>query len=364
MGKFIKKNWFVSLLVVVFAFVSVYYIYDTNKGKLKGKSSNGEDVVYEVDGTDTTASQFYDALYKKNGTSSLYHKIVKAVVDQSVETTDEMKSEAGDQATEIAASYAQQYSTGYKDQIASQLISLGYENGFDDLEEYLIDYNKQLKLAGDYAKDHFDELQIRNVSYILIKFENSSAASQAGAPTEDEQKRMDAVDAELAEGKDFATVAADLSEDSSTASSGGVLGTLDKNTTTLDEDFLAGALELNEGETSGWIYSANFGYFKIKCNAATPETLQAFADEQANKPAATASPEASASAEPTASAETETVTADPYKDLVQSYDNSLMPVSVWAKAQELGITFSDDSAKTALLNYMGLNEDGTVKSND
>lgn len=360
MGNFIKKNWFVSLLVVAFAIVSVYYIYDTNKGKLKGKTANGEDVVYEVDGTDTAASQFYDALYEKNGASSVYHQVLRAVLDQSVETTDDLKTKAEQQAQNVLMNYAQQYPSNYKEQLGSTLISMGYANGYDDLNQYMIDYNKQLKLAGDYAKEHFDELKIRNISYILVKFEDSSSHKK-GAPSEDEQARMDAVDADLAAGKDFAEVAKAHSEDSSTAPNGGVLGTIDKNVTNLDESFLSAALELDEGETSGWVYSENFGYFKIKANSTSADTLQAVADAQLNAPAeASASPEATAEA--TASADAGTQTADPYGDLVNSYDTSLLPASVWAKAQELGITFSDDSIKSALLNYMGLNEDGSVKT--
>ena len=63
MGKFLKKNWFVVLVATLFIGVVGYYIYDTNKGKLKGKKANGEDVVYEINGNDTTASAFYDELY-------------------------------------------------------------------------------------------------------------------------------------------------------------------------------------------------------------------------------------------------------------------------------------------------------------
>ena len=48
MGKFLKKNWFVVLVATLFIGVVGYYIYDTNKGKLKGKKANGEDVVYEI----------------------------------------------------------------------------------------------------------------------------------------------------------------------------------------------------------------------------------------------------------------------------------------------------------------------------
>ena len=39
MGKFLKKNWFVVLVATLFIGVVGYYIYDTNKGKLKGKKA-------------------------------------------------------------------------------------------------------------------------------------------------------------------------------------------------------------------------------------------------------------------------------------------------------------------------------------
>ena len=113
MGNFLKKNWFVSLLIVVFAVISVYYIYDTNKGKLKGKTADGEDVVYEVNGDDITASEFYDSLYKNNGGSALYRAFASAVT-KSVDTTDEMKSEAQSQASQIISNYYSQYGSSYQ----------------------------------------------------------------------------------------------------------------------------------------------------------------------------------------------------------------------------------------------------------
>ena len=87
MNSFMKKNWFVCLLIAVFAVISVYYIYDTNKGKLKGKTANGEDVVYSVNNTDVTASQFYDDMYKNNGTGALSQAFVRAVTSQSTAVT-------------------------------------------------------------------------------------------------------------------------------------------------------------------------------------------------------------------------------------------------------------------------------------
>ena len=121
---------------------------------------------------------------------------------------------------------------------------------------------------------------------------------------------MDAVDKALEEGTDFATVAEEHSEDSSTASDGGNLGVIDKNTTSLDSTFLSTSLSLKEGEVSEWVRSDSFGYFKIMCTAATQETL-----------------------------ESNNTDSDPYLSLVQNYDTTLENTAIWEKAQELGIDF-------------------------
>lgn len=304
MGKFLKKNWFVVLVATLFIGVVSYYIYDTNKGKLKGKKSNGEDVVYEVNGEDTTASTFYDELYSSSGTSSVTALFKQAVADAAYKTTSEMKDNAKTQAESIKSNYQSNYGSSYESYLANDLASTGY----DDLEEYLIEAQKINQISADYAQKNFDDLNIRQVSYILVKFEDSS--NPTDDPTDDEQSRMEAVDKALEEGTDFATVAEEHSEDSSTASDGGNLGVIDKNTTSLDSTFLSTSLSLKEGEVSEWVRSDSFGYFKIMCTAATQETL-----------------------------ESNNTDSDPYLSLVQNYDTTLENTAIWEKAQELGIDF-------------------------
>ena len=336
MSSFIKKNWFISLLVVIFAAVSIYYIYDTNKGKLKGKTSNGEDVVYTVGDKDVTASAFYDAMFENAGTSVLYQSFVKAVSEQSIETTDEMRQNAASQASSVISNYQSSYPSNYRDMLDSQLKALGYK-GYEDLETYLIDYSKQNQITAEYAEAHFDELKIRNISYLLIKFENGDSGE--GTPTADEKARMDAVDAAFAEGKTFEEVAKEFSEDSSTSENGGVLGTVDANTTTLDTDFLNGALALEEGEISDWIYSSNFGYFRVQNNASTPEKLLALYREQ------NAIPE-----------DTEITAAEVYASLLGDYDTTLANKALYEKAQTLGVTFANSDDEAKLKEYLGIEE--------
>ena len=303
----IKKNWFVSLVIVVFACMSVYYIYDTNKGKLKGKQSNGEDVVYSINDEDITVSKWYDDLYKSGGTNSVVSLIYKEAASGG-ETTEEMKSLAKANAASVRQNYQNTYGAAYEAELAKDLAS----TGFDDLEEYFIMVQKLNKISADYAKANFEDLKIREISYILIKFEN--ADSPAAEPTDDEKARMKAVDDLLASGGTFADAAAKYSEDTSTASDGGKLGIVDKNAASLDSSFLEGALALTEGQTSGWIRSDQFGYFKINCTASTPETLEA-----------------------------NNTDSDPYLNLINSYDSTLESKALWARIQEIGIDFHGDA---------------------
>ncbi|MBR2670093.1 MAG: peptidylprolyl isomerase [Solobacterium sp.] len=331
MSTFMKKNWFICLLIVALAGTSCYVIYDTNKGKLKGKSVNGSDIVYSVNDVDYTTEEFYDQLYKFSGFSPLGQLFVVNLCE-SQETTEDMQQFASNQAAQIITNYRQQYPSTYQDLLNNALRSAGY-SGYEDLEKYVIDYQKQQKIIHDYCEEHFDELQIRNVSYILIKFEDE--ASPEGEPTLVEEIGLHEVDASLENGESFEDVAKQYSQDTSTAYTGGVLGTIDNQTTTLDEAFLKAALALKEGEISDWVYSSNFGYFRIKNNASTPESLNAFV----NKDSA------------------EGYENDPYTDLISSYDTTLTGKAIWAKAQEVGYDFmGDESMETQLKTFLGVTE--------
>ncbi|MBR2825690.1 MAG: peptidylprolyl isomerase, partial [Solobacterium sp.] len=317
MVNFIKKNWFVCLIVLALCGVSIFYIVDTNKGKLRGKTVNGEDVVYSINGQDITTSAFYNQLYKSGGIGAINELFRRAVTEQAIESTDEITAFAEEQASQIIASYQSQNPTNYKETLETALKSMGY-SGYDDLAKYLENYRKSEILAEDYAKNHFDELKIRSISYILIQYENNTPSDK---PTDDEKKRMEAVDEAFENGDDFATVATNFSEDQSSAPNGGILGIIDKNVKNLDDAFLEASLSLKEGEVSDWIKSDNFGYFKIKNNASTLESLNTFYEEN-----------------PTDSSLTY---GSPLVELFNSYDTSLPNVALFEKAEELGVDFKD-----------------------
>ena len=304
MGKFLKKNWFVVMIVIIFIGISTYYIYDTNKGKLKGKKTNGEDVVFSIDNSHTTANQLYDELYRLSGKAAITTLFKQKVADAAIKTTNEMKDISAAQKKNIISRYEQQYGSKYEAKLKTDLQPTGYT----DLEEYLINQQKIQKIAADYAKKHFDKLKIRQISYILIKFDNAKKASKT--PTAKEKAKMDAVDKKLKAGMAFSKVAAKHTEDTTAVANGGKLGIIDKNTSKLDSSFLEASLALNEGGVSKWIYSSNFGFFKIKADATTAKTLSALNAKN-----------------------------DPFLQLVSTYDNTLSNPAIWEKAKEVGVDF-------------------------
>ncbi|MBE6129896.1 MAG: peptidylprolyl isomerase [Erysipelotrichaceae bacterium] len=308
MNDFLKKNWFVVLLVIAFTGISIFYIYDTNKGKLKGKTVNGEDVVYSITDKDVTASQFYNDLYTSNGQQAMIELFEKAVVEAGVPTTDSIKDTAKAQTEAIISNFQNQYGSAWETYLNSAL----KETGFDDLETYMIFQQKLNQVSADYAKDNFDDLKIRQISYILIQYENPDNPSKE--PTADEQTRMKAVDDALVNGTSFADAAVQFSEDTSSSESGGVLGVIDRNSSSLDSAFLEASLALEEGAVSDWVRSDNFGYFRIMCTAATPETLAANNADN-----------------------------DPYLQLTSQYDTTLANKALWAKAQQVGFDFKGNT---------------------
>jgi foldase protein PrsA len=343
MSKFLKKYWFVGLVVLLFVCAIGYYIYDTNKDKLRGKSSGGEDVVYSINGQDKTVSAFYDDLYKASGSSTATQLFEMAVADESAETTDDMKTTADTFKQNVISGYESSYGSSYESYLLSALKSAGYSS-IDDLTTYSIRSQKIQQIIKDYAKANFTDLKIRDVSYILIKFTDS--ANVTDTPTADEQARMQAVDDALASGTSFADTATAHSEDTSTASAGGVYGLIDVNTTGLDETFLTTALSLDEGETSGWVKSDNFGYFKIMCTAATTETLESSYTQSANEANNSSS-------------------TDPYVNLASSSDTTLSGKAIWAKAQEIGVDFKGNTdLETAVKTQLGVADAADSTSTD
>ncbi len=118
-------------------------------------------------------------------------------------------------------------------------------------------------------RERFREPEQRRARHILV-----TLAAGADATAEAEAKaRIEAIQARLAAGEDFATLARELSQDPGSAPQGGDLGLFGQGV--MDPAFEQAAFNLETGATSDPVRS-QFGYHLIQVTEIQPETLKPF----------------------------------------------------------------------------------------
>lgn len=286
---------------------------------VKGRVSNGKSVVYSINDDDVTADDFNKLLLKSNDAVTVYGALIdRAIANKAVSTTADLKADT----KQNVAKLIKTYSSTYQD-AQTELDKQAVQAGYDDINDMVLTQLKMRQITADYAKDHFDDLGIRAIRYILIKTTDSEAS--------DEQKsKMNQIDSEIASGKDFSDVASKYSEDTTTSINGGMLGVIDKNSgNALDSSFFDAAMALKEGGVSDWVYSSSFGYFKIYCEANSKDTIKNVKDLD-----------------------------DPYTNLVSMYDTSLSGEAMWDEAKKLNVDYhGNENIKAIYRSHCGVTED-------
>ena len=274
MINFLKKNWFVAVIAVIFLCFTGYYVYETNKDNLPGKKVGGKDVVFTVGDEVVTADDLYDKLYEQYGQQQLYMNFQRAVVDAYVSD-----AEVRDAVDYYVSYYKYYYSQYYG---VSDLDEYYQSYGYQGLEDYLRCQIKASKMFSDYVTEHAEEFadekfveehNPRMISYCLVKFADKDNV------TEDDQNRLAAAQAAWSSDEynadNFAEFCKKYSEDSTSAPNGGVLGYVDVDSSLVPE-FLEAALELKAGECSDWVYGESYdsstgsyygGWWVIKCDS-------------------------------------------------------------------------------------------------
>lgn len=258
---FLKDNWFVAVIAAIIISFVAYFIYDGNRYNVSTKKVDGKDVVASTDIKNITAEDFYAEASEFDG-SLLYNIYRNYVVDQTIETTDQLKEEAKSLQTNITGNAQNYYGVAYKDYIGTELSSYGF-NGFDELDRYCLLSVKEKEMNKKYIDEHFDELapslgekKSRTISIISMTVTNPDAL------TEDEQKKKDNIDNALNNGS-FADTATAFSEDAATAANDGFYGYIDTDdlsNSSLDPSVVQTALDMEKDGTSDWITVTNPTY--------------------------------------------------------------------------------------------------------
>ena len=266
MVEILKKNWFVVLIAVLLCGFAIFYVWDTAKDNIGGKSVDGKDVVASIDDHDLTADDLYGEM-SKYATSQVYYRFRNAVIEQTVtEETDDMKSAAKQMETSLnsqAQSSASYYGSSAEDLISSMLENYGL--GSDELYRFCMLAQKESVIQRNYVKEHYDDLMSDVENPMIISYLELSV-SDVSALSDEEQQKVDAINKALEEGTSFAEVAGEYNE-SVYSTTNGFYGYIDENTASwissasdvipLDESVLNAALALSEGETSEWIQIDN-----------------------------------------------------------------------------------------------------------
>lgn len=278
----LKKYWFVCLVgVVLVAFIGVYAAdaYKNRELTVASKQIDGKYIVYSVDGENVFADDFYDSLYTQNGLNSEFTAYERAILNAAYETTEDMETLAAN----YSSYYYQQYGEEY---LISQLQSMGYVNGTQDLNNYFIDTQKSELLVKDYLKQHEDDILTpfieendpRVIYHILVKVadietitNDDGTESYKANPTEEETKKLNDI-LEALKTTPFEEVAMQMSDDTS-AQVGGYIGCISNlNGSNYYPVFTEASMKLENDQVSD-VVTSSAGYHIIWNAGSSVETL-------------------------------------------------------------------------------------------
>src|SRR5574344_901571 len=268
-NKINEKQIKVSLLCVGMVIVGIGIGLVANRPKTIPVLKNGDEVIAKIDGKDFSTTDLYTELKKQGGAS-----VLQNLIDQHIAGI-EIKDDAAEK--EYAKSYlanvkAQYQSAGYDFEKALKEAEYTTEQDFIDAvaKDYLLTltaekYIKENMISESeinsyYDTDIFGEMHVR---YILVTPETTDDMTDE-EKTEAEAKALNEANeviSKLKDGEDFATLASKHSDDSSTASQGGLYDGFVKKDVV--EEFWNACASLEDGKYTTTPVKSSYGYFVI-----------------------------------------------------------------------------------------------------
>ena len=196
------------------------------------KLSDGKQVVASIDGKTVTAEDLYDSMKDQYGTSSLIALLDEYIIKTEIPDDKDYEEQADIQ--------IKQYKINYKNEWEQFLKYYGYSSE-DDLKKDIIKQLKSEAVAKKYIKESVTEDDLKKyydenisteltVKHILIKStatENSTSDEKKAAEEAAYNKASELIK-KLDEGADFETLAKENSEDTGSASNGGLITGVNK----------------------------------------------------------------------------------------------------------------------------------------
>ena len=268
-----------------------------NNAELKDNNT-----VVKTDEGKITADQLYESLRDKYGISTLVDMIDHQLFDEKYKT-DETEEETIDAQIEQMKS---QYNNDEEAFNAAITQYLGVEDE-DELRDMLsLEYKRNLAIeehvknsvTDDEIQKYYDDEVIGDIKvrHILIKPETTDDMSTEEKTEAEEKAKKEAEDLikQLDDGADFEKLAKEYSDDTGSASDGGLIDYFNKDDN-MDEAFLNASIDLEVGKYTEEPVQSSFGYHiilkldqkkKPKLNKVKNDIIETLAEEKLNEDAA------------------------------------------------------------------------------
>ena len=267
-----------------------------NNAELKDNNT-----VVKTDEGKISADTLYEELRDKYGISVLVDMIDHQLFDEKYKTDDEEEETINAQIEQMKS----QYNNDDEAFLAAIQQYLGVENE-DELKEMLsLEYKRNLAIeehvknsvTDDEIQKYYDDEVIGDIKvrHILIKPETTDDMSTEEQTEAEEKAKKEAEDLikQLDDGADFEELAKEYSDDTGSASDGGLIDYFNRDDN-MDEAFLNASIDLEEGKYTEEPVQSSYGYHiilkvdqkkKPKLKEVKDDVIQTLADNKLNEDA-------------------------------------------------------------------------------
>ena len=232
------------------------------------KLSNGEEVVASVDGKEFTANELYDSMKNQYGTSILIDMIDSYIASQEIGDNDA----ASVYASSVISQYKLQYEQ-YGMDFNEALVSSGFANEDEFKKVIIADYNKK-EVVKKYLKDEVTDKEIEkyykeqiseqlDVKHILVipDVKDDATSDEKKAAEDKALEKAKSLIKKLDDGANFDDLAKENSDDTASASNGGAINGVTKESYV--KEFYDAAYKLSEGKYTSSPVKTEYGYHII-----------------------------------------------------------------------------------------------------
>lgn len=233
----------------------------------KAPLKDGSPVIFESDFGQVSQKEYYDMLNTSEADVLIYAKFENDLLS-SIKKDEGIIEDAKKQVSLVLENSKPEDLDGMK----AELEAMGYY-GDKAMQTFFENMMYRDRVATEYVTENMDALfpayqeesKARTVSHILIKVED------VNNPTAEETANLKAIRQRILDGEDFATVAKEVSVDTS-KEQGGALGLMDASTPFVPQ-FLKAALEQEASQIYDWVQS-EYGFHLILVNDTDPDVIK------------------------------------------------------------------------------------------